>query len=123
MKIFVVHSSSYDFQGELYQPLRNSKLNKKDEISFPQEKGYETITKETIKNSDLIIAEVSYPSTGEGIELGWADIFGIPIICIYQKEKGLASKSLEKITRNFIAYQNSEDMIRKLEQFISGLKI
>ena len=64
---------------------------------------------------DIIIAEVSYPSTGQGIELGWADVFKIPIICIY-KEGYKYSGSINKLTEKFIVYKNSQDLIKKLER-------
>ena len=41
-------------------------------------------TKEDIESSDLIVAEVSIPSTGSGIELGWANAAGKPIIAFHQ---------------------------------------
>ena len=37
-------------------------------------------SKEVIRTSDLVIADISYPSTGVGIELGWADCFNIRVI-------------------------------------------
>jgi len=117
MKIFVAHSSNFDFRNELYLPLRNSELNKNHEIFLPQENGQEPVTQELIKNSNLIIAEISYPSTGQGIELGWADIYNIPIVCIY-KNGAKTSRSLKKITDQFISYDNSNDMIEKLTSFI-----
>jgi hypothetical protein len=118
MKIFVAHSSNFDFRNELYLPLRNSKLNLKHEIFLPQEKSDTgPITKDIIKNSQLIVAEVSYPSTGQGIELGWANIYDIPIVCIY-KEGATFSNALRKMTDNFIAYKNQENMIEKLTNFI-----
>ena len=83
MKIFIAHASSYDYKNELYLLIRKSYLNNEHEIILPIENGREVITKEMIKSCDLVIAEVSYPSTGMGIELGWADIFKIPIYCIY----------------------------------------
>ncbi len=113
MKIFVAHSSNFDFKNELYLPLRKSELNKKHQIFLPQENGKETITKEMIKNTDVIIAEVSYASTGQGIELGWADIFKIPIICIY-KQGSNYSLAVEKLTDKFIVYKDSDDLIKKL---------
>lgn len=115
MKLFVAHSSSYDFQSELYLPLRSSKLNDEHEIVLPQEKGYEVITVDIIKNSDAVIAEVSYPSTGSGIELGWAYLFKKPIICIY-KEGMKYSSSLTKITNIFISYNSPEQMIDKITE-------
>ena len=113
MKIFVAHSSSFDFQNELYKPLRTSPLNTEHEINLPQEKGPEVITKDIIKNSDVVVAEVSYPSTGQGIELGWANIFDVPIVCIY-KEGSKISNSLSKIADRFVSYKDSQDMVNKL---------
>jgi len=118
MKIFVSHTSNYDFENELYMPLRKSGLNGKNEIILPYEKGKDALTKDIIKDCNLIVAEVSYPSTGQEIELGWADMFNIPIVCIH-KEGIEPSRSLHKITNNFIVYKDNNDMISKLSEYIS----
>lgn len=120
MKIFVPHSSNFDFKNELYLPIRNSVLNRQHTFILPQEHGKEQITKDVIKNCDLVLAEVSYPSTGQGIELGWATIFNVPVICIY-KEGQTYSSSLNFITNRFISYKNSTDLITKLTREISTL--
>ncbi len=115
MKIFVAHSSGYDYKKELYEPIQNAKELKEHKVFLPKEKSEdEVITKDIIKNSNVVIAEVSYPSTGQGIELGWADVFDIPIICIYKKDAKY-SKSLSKLTDVFLEYVDSEDMIRKID--------
>jgi nucleoside 2-deoxyribosyltransferase len=120
MKLFVVHSSSSDFKNKLYTPLRQSELNTEHEIHLPHENGKEQITKELIRSCDAVIAEVSLPSTGEGIELGWASAFNVPVICI--SEKGAkVSNSLRFITSIFVEYSNSEEMIAKLKETIAGL--
>jgi len=42
-------------------------------------------SKDYLKNeADLMIAEVSESATGLGIELGWADNYEVPIICVYR---------------------------------------
>ncbi len=83
MKIYFCHSREFDYQKELYDPIRESHLNTQHEIIFPHENNFQTInTKEVIKNCDIIFAEVSFPSTGLGIELGWADTYVIPIVCV-----------------------------------------
>lgn len=74
-------------------------------------------TKEIIKNYDLIIAEVSLPAIGLGIELGWADYSNTPILCIYEKGSKISS-SLKFITNNFIEYDNSKDLIDKVYNFL-----
>jgi len=119
MKIFVTHSSNFDFKNELYLPLRNSNLNKKHDIFLPHENEKNIITKDIIKKSDIIIAEVSYSSTGQGIELGWANIYQIPIVCIY-KEGNKYSSSLKKLTNKFISYKNKEDLIKKIDSIIDN---
>lgn len=113
MRIFVAHSSNYDFVNELYLPLRKSELNKKHDIFLPQEKGREVITVDIIRNSDVVIAEVSYPSTGQGIELGWSNIFKIPIICFFQEGRKY-STAINKLTKKIIQYKNSKDLIDKI---------
>lgn len=118
MKIFVSHSTNHDFEGELYVPLRQSDLNKKNEIILPHENGQDAITKNIIEDCDLVVAEVSYPSTGQGIELGWADMFKIPVVCIH-KEGSEPSHSLRYITSAFIAYKDQSDMVTKLSAYVS----
>lgn len=77
-------------------------------------------TKEIVENYDLVIAEVSLPTTGLGIELGWADYSNTPILCIYEKGSKFSS-SLKFITNNFIEYDNSKDLIEKINNFLNNL--
>jgi hypothetical protein len=113
MKIFVSHSSGFDYKNRLYKPLCNSKINNSHKIFLPHEEGKDILTKEIIKNSDILIAEVSRPSTGQGIELGWANDYKIPIICIHLKDTK-PSGSLKHLTENFITYENVNELIGKL---------
>lgn len=117
-KIYIAHSSSYNFVEELYTPLRASLLETQFDIILPHENGTELHTKDIIKETDLMIAEVTYPSTGQGIELGWADMLQTPLLCIYKEDKGIASSSLKKITKNIISYSDTEDMIKQLDTFL-----
>src|SRR4051812_23351151 len=102
MKIYVSHSTAFDYEHELYAPLEESSLNSVHKITLPHKETREPfLTRELFKDQDLIIAEVSFPSTGQGIELGWADSFKLPIICCY-KQGNKVSTSLKMITSNFI---------------------
>jgi len=118
MKIFISHSSGYDYEGKLYTPLEKSSLVKNHEIVLPH-KGKVINTKEVIANSDLVIAEVSMPTTGQGIELGWADYSGTPILCIYEKGARISS-ALKFITQHFIEYVDAGDMVSKIADFLEG---
>ena len=57
MKIYVTHSTSYDYHKELYLPLRQSPLDNLHDIVLPHEDGPEiNDSKSIISNSDLVIA-------------------------------------------------------------------
>jgi hypothetical protein len=120
MKVYVAHSNNFDYKTRLYLPLRNSSLNSKHEFFLPHETDKFVNTKEIIKNSDVVIAEVSYPATSEGIELGWADSFGIPILCLY-KEGTTPPASLKAVTNALVSYSDQADMLNKIESFLSHL--
>ncbi len=113
MKIFIAHSTAYDYQNELYKPLRASRLNTEFDLFLPLENGIQRITKDHIKQSNVLVAEVSYRSTGQGIELGWADIFQVPIIYIHKKGM-LSSRSLDKLSTTFLQYETADQMIEGL---------
>ena len=120
-KIYVVHSSSFDFKQELYVPIRNSKLNTLYEVLLPHENSREPFnSKEEIKNCKVMIAEVSYPSTGLGIELGWADLYEIPIIFTY-KEGSKLSSSLKVVSSNFIEYASVEKLFFDIEKVMENI--
>lgn len=113
MKIYVCHSRNFDFKNELYKPLKESGLA---EFIFPHEQISESFnSKELLEGHgvDYVLAEVSYPSTGQGIELGWADIFGVPIVCFYKTDTTPAA-SLKIITDKMIEYGDGLDLLHKL---------
>jgi len=108
-----------DYQTLLYDPLRTSSLNDKHNIVLPHEENQEPFnSKEFIQTCDVMIAEVSFPATGLGIELGWADIYGIPIICVYQKGAKIAG-SLRMVTNHFVEYSNNEELVSGIENLLS----
>lgn len=121
MNIYIGHSRHSDYVKELYEPIRKSKLNKDHNFIFPHEEGKPFFwTKEILKECNLMVAEVSYPATGLGIELGYADMYNVPILCIY-KTGFKISKSLESITDRFGQYENQKDIIKILEKNINNL--
>ena len=113
MKIYVSHSKDFDFQNELYKPLKESHLP--IEFIFPHELSKNTFNSQELfqkRGCDYVLAEVSRPSTGQGIELGWADVYQIPIVCIYKKGSKPAG-SLKVITDTIVEYENLSDLINK----------
>ncbi len=119
MKIYVSHSREFDFINKLYKPIRESILNRKHRFFLPHENAQEINTQDIIKGSGVVLAEVSYPSTGQGIELGWANLFEIPIICA-AKEGHRISDSLKHISSKFITYSDSDDLMKQLTAFLEN---
>ena len=118
MKIYVGHSRKFNFKEELYKPLRESELNNIAEIILPHEKSDESFpSKEILKQVDYMIAEVSYPSDGLGIELVWADSYGKPIIAVY-KSGSVPSDSVKALAQNLIEYSSSKDLVTKLKEIL-----
>jgi hypothetical protein len=113
MKVYISHSRSFDYKKELYEPITTSQLNEQYEFIFPHEntdQPYPTRELLQAKGCELIMAEVSYPATGQGIELGWADLLNIPIVCIY-KDGAKVSGSLHTVSNKFLMYTDTRNMI------------
>ena len=118
MQIYVCHSRNFDYKNELYRPLKNSDLYKKHVFIFSHETEETTnSSKEIISTCDLVIAEVSYPSTGLGIELGWAESMGKKIFCIHHKD-ATPSSSLKFIASDFIVYANQKTMVDAISAWV-----
>lgn len=121
MKIYVTHSTGYDYKNELYEPVMTSQLYKQHEIILPHLTSEFINSKEVIAKSDLILAEVSFPSTGQGIELGWANHLGKKIICFY-KSGAKYSSSLKVVSDLFFEYNSNDEMINKLTDSVHSWK-
>ena len=117
MKIYFAHSSDINY-SEIYGVLE-SKLGKHEWI-LPH-KNKVVNSKQVISTCDLFIAEVSFPSTGMGIEIGWANATGIPIVFVYRKGSKISS-SLKLMSDKFIEYDNLTDLIKKLEKVRKPLR-
>lgn len=120
MKIYVGHIREGNYQKELYEPLRASALNDRAEIILPHEDNDQPFnSREELETVDYMVAEVSHPSTGLGIELGWASLQGVPIIAIYKSGSKL-SNSVKSIAETVIEYSSPQDMVKKLSTYLKA---
>jgi hypothetical protein len=119
MKIYVAHARKGNYLGELYAPLRESALSKTHTFIFPHDERSEPFDSRPVitKDCDLVIAEVSEPATGLGIELGWASLSDVPIICIHRSDAKV-SQSLRGVTDIFLSYENAAEMIEKISDVV-----
>ncbi len=119
MKIYIAHSRAFDYQAKLYAPIRNAANLPQADIILPHEFSEKSNnTRESYASLDLMIAEVSYPATGLGIELGWAYDSNVPIVCISQKGARV-SGSLQAVTKQFYEYNDGDDLVRVVGEIIS----
>lgn len=87
-------------------------------IQFPHEKEEEVhLTKDDISKADLVLVEVSIPSTGSGIELGWANAAGVPIIAFHQGGAE-PSPSVKFATRDIHVYITEDHILSTLGELL-----
>lgn len=121
MKIYVGHSTSFNYHDELYLPLRKSALNAEHEIILPHEKSDAQFSSKELFQAgcDLMVAEVSWPSTGLGIELGWANALHIPIVFLY-KTGSTVSGALKSLSQDFLEYSHATEIPALLEAYLKN---
>lgn len=121
MNIYISHCGSYDYETELYKPIKESKLAAIHHFFLPHEpENLDTDAVEELKHTDVLVAEASFPSTGQGIELAQAKAAGVPIVCFY-KSGHKPSSSLRFVTDNIIEYNNIKDLFAKLEDELARI--
>lgn len=118
MKVYVGHASSFNYVEALYQPLKNSDLWHDYQFILPHETSERpALSKEIIEHCDAFIAEVTYPSTGLGIELGWASAVNRPIFCFAQ-DGSKPSSSLGFICSGIAWYADQHALINNLREWL-----
>jgi len=119
MNLYISHSSSFDFASELYLPIKKSSSDKQHNIVLPHEKTSELFdSKEYFAICNLVIAEISYPSTGMGIELGWAELMKVPIVGLYKKDTQ-PSKSALSICKKLYTYETPKEISNIIDTIVS----
>jgi hypothetical protein len=120
MILYVAHSRDFDYRQDLYEPLQSASIANLHTLIFPHEKNGVPFDSHTLlkeKKCDMVIAEVTYKSTSTGIEIGWANAYGIPVVCIY-KTGGNLSRSLKYVADAVFEYTNADEMVSKVGKFI-----
>ncbi len=75
-----------------------------------------------IKKCDLIIADVSEPSHGVGIEIGLSYCLGLRRILLFEKGKKITKLAQGMPNTIFVEYSSIEEMKSKLKQAIIDTK-
>ncbi len=118
MRIYLSHSKNINYKN-LYKQFEETYLN--HNFIFPYQKNTKPVDSSKILkecNCDLLLAEVSIPSTGQGIEIGWANANKIPIIFFYKKDSDV-SRSLKFLSNKIIEYDSLENLFIKLKKYLN----
>lgn len=115
MNIYISHCGTYDYENELYAPIKESDLSNIHTFFLPHEPQHiDTNAVTELKHTDILVAESSFPSTGQGIELAQAKAAGVPIVCFY-KTGAKPSGSLRFVTDAIVEYADMPDLFSKLK--------
>lgn len=120
MKVYCAHASTISYKDAFYAPLRNDERFKTIDFVFPhnnQHEGFNTV--DVLKKCDFLIADVSAPSTGLGIELGRAERFNVPIIAFHQN-KTQPSSAIRFVTSKIFSYNDSDELCDLICKEIMG---
>lgn len=121
MKIYFGHATSGDYRNDFYAPFRADEFLKQHELILPHENpDHKNNTREFYNGLDVMIAEVSEPSTGLGIELGWVYDAKVPIYAFY-REGAKFSGSVYAVTDKIVEYKNSDDLVKKISEIVRGI--
>ncbi|MEG2310667.1 MAG: hypothetical protein RSB76_01610 [Clostridia bacterium] len=119
LDIYISHSKKMDYKNKLYNPLLKSKIGKENNLILPRTPQYNNIdTKDVLANSDVLIAEVTIPGTGVGIEIGRAQCCNVKILCLLKKGEK-CSTSVRRVCENIIEYSSEDEMIYKITKFLN----
>ena len=100
MKIYIAHSREFDYQTELYTPIREDTNLPQDDIILPHEPSHDPKhSRDFYRKLDLMIAEVSYPATGLR-----------------------PSGSIYAVTDHVLTYSSSAEMLNLIEKIIQDVR-
>lgn len=118
-KIYFCHSrdSQFDLQEELYSSLQAHLMQ--HEVIFSH--GLDIYPEIFFPTCSLMIAEISYESTEQGIELARAHSANIPVLCLHSASC-LPSSFVTTIFSNIISYTDKDDMVEKILHWIEKNK-
>ena len=96
-KIYIAHSRDerFNYKEALYLPIQQR--YETHDIIVPHGDKLGIDSEQLLPTCHLMIAEVSYPSTGLGMELIWAISAKTPVLCIHRKEKFPSSSITNKL--------------------------
>lgn len=106
MRIYVSHARNGDYAAALYAPLRSDAALAEHVFVLPHEDpAVHVDALAVIPSCELVFAEVSHPSTGQGIELGWAKAHDVRVVAVARTDAQV-SASVSAVSRHVTRYES-----------------
>lgn len=115
-----VHVPHVDTVNEVHTSVDNLH-SERDILDDPTRGEVFRIDREVVENARLIIAEVTHPSLGTGMEIGWAIQLGTPVICLAKSDAKLSNMIIGAAQHGFLAllrYGDEEDALGQLSTLL-----
>lgn len=120
MKVQIWHSrGEYNFTAKLYEPIKKASFFSFHTFIFPHDASIQVFSEETLKEIDVFIAEISYPSTGLWIELWIAKMLWKRIVWIYKKGT-VPSSSIDLVTQEKYEYSTISELLEIIERIVNS---
>ena len=68
-----------------------------------------------LNECDIVVADITLPSTGVGYEIAYAEKLNKRIICVYEKDKNVSKLIIGNNHFEFIEYDNIENLLISLK--------
>ncbi|AJD93485.1 hypothetical protein JMA_41680 (plasmid) [Jeotgalibacillus malaysiensis] len=118
MNIYVGHSKQMNYKEELYPVLK--KIGDEMGVRFilPHDESLELYpSKEVLPTCDYMLADISLPALGLGIEIGWANMMDIPVFFIHKSDSEL-SHSVKAVSQNIRQYDSIDDLESVVREWV-----
>jgi len=102
----------------LTEHIGDPKLSAQGELNITDDEIYERDMR-WLKESDIVVADVSVPATGVGYEIAYAEILGKKVLCLYYGDAEKKISGMISGNRNLTVktYKTAEDLERIFNEF------
>ncbi len=124
MKVYV--TCAHTLSGGAYEPIANlatelikgmgHEVHETQPLTDPNQ--VFELDMDALKNTDILIAEVSEPSHGVGVEIAASWFLKFPCICLHKKGTTVLRFVRGFPNAKFLEYENEEDIRTKLPELV-----
>ncbi len=99
-----------------------AKADESDEVEIDDKEIFKQDL-EWLKSTDVLVAEVTAPSHGVGYEIGKAEEYGIPVLCLYNEATGRQLSAMIN-GNDYITvkrYRTVQEAVKIIKEYFTGV--